>query len=126
VQQRPAVAAVLRHVGMEVAKNADQLVRRVSERSRTLHARYEEERDKPEGLRNDVAFLKLAAAVDKTDALLGSLLGKINGLHVSGSIAHNHRHEGGLAITVPDSALPAIAQLRRDVLTNRMQEAIRN
>lgn len=119
-----AIARVLSHCGREVAKSADQLVRRVSERSRTLHALYEAERDKPATLRSENTLIKLAAAVDKTDALLGQLIGKINGLHVSGTIRHDHT--GGLAVTVPDTALPALAQMRRDVITHRTEAASRN
>jgi hypothetical protein len=114
----PAVAAVMLQLGKKVAADADQLIRRVSERSRTLHALYEAERDKPATLRNEVSLLKLAAAVDKTDALLGTLLGKVSGIHLTGTI--NHHHGGGMAVTVPESALGALAQMRRDVVTQRL------
>lgn len=61
-----------------------------------------------------------ATLANQTDALLGQLLGKIAGLQVSGEIRHRHEHTGELAVTVPAEALPALAQLRRNVVTEAL------
>jgi hypothetical protein len=110
----PKVAAVLAQMGREVAKDADQLIKRVSERSRALHADIENERAKPPGGTNEARLLKLCAQADRTDALLGTLLGKVAGVHVSGSVQHHHAAAG--VVTIPEEALPVLAQMRREML----------
>jgi len=123
VKQHAGVRAVLVQCALPIAKNADQLVRRASERSRALHALFDAELNKPETLRNQSTLIKLAAAVDKTDGLLGSLLGKITGGDFSTTVNVN----GGTGITVPDEALMAFAQLRRENLLRqhaRAQQAV--
>lgn len=116
VQKHPEVAAILAQAGVEVAKNADQLVKRAGLRSLALHAEFTAELTKPAGIRNQASLLKLAAAVDKTDGLLGSLLGKISGLH--GTLDVNHHNLG--ALTVPAAALGDLAQMRRDALKDQL------
>jgi phage terminase small subunit len=51
----------------------------------------------------------------KTSALIASIHGRLN-LNVSGSVAHTHT--GEVAFVLPPSALPVLAQMRRDVLAN--------
>lgn len=120
VKQRARVRAVLVQCALPIAKNADQLVRRASERSRALHALFDAELNKPETIRNQSSLIKLAAAVDKTDGLLGSLLGKITG----GDFSTTVNVTGSTMLTVPEPALSALAQLRRESLLGRAQEAL--
>lgn len=115
VLKTAVVAQCLAQAGMQVAKSADQLVLRASERSRALHALVKAEMEKPEGKRNLAKIDKLGGLAVRTDTLLGSLLGKIAGVHVSGEVNHSHKHTGEVALTVPETALPVLAQLRRDV-----------
>lgn len=120
VKQHAGVRAVLVQCALPVAKNADQLVRRASERSRALHALFEAELGKPETTRNQSTLIKLAAAVDKTDGLLGSLLGKITG----GDFSTTVNVTGGPTLTVPEPALTALAQIRRETLVARGQQPV--
>ena len=116
VRKAPEVQAVLAQAMTEVAKNADQLIKRVWMRSVSLHALYENELAKPETLRSATQLRALNAECNKADALLGSLLGKIAGVNISGEVKHTgsvaHEH---IAITLPQSALPVLAQMRREV-----------
>lgn len=57
------------------------------------------------------------AALDqwaKTSALIASIHGKLQ-LNISGSVAHTV--SGEVSFTLPPSALPVLAQMRRDVVT---------
>lgn len=116
VRKAPEVQAILAQAATEVAKNADQLIKRAWMRSVSLHTMYENELAKPETLRSTAQLLKLSAELNKVDGLLGSLLGKISGVNISGEVKHTgsvaHSH---IALTVPESALPVLAQMRRDV-----------
>lgn len=127
VRTTPVVAAVLTQAAVEVSKNADQLVKRAWQRSVSLHALYEAEMDKAPGLRNTAQLLKLAAELNRVDGLLGTLLGKITGVNVSGTV--HHKHSGSvqhIPVTVPESALPVLAQMRRDVTTPAIAAPSRN
>lgn len=115
VRRHAGVQACLAHAGIQVAKSVDQLIVRASERSRAAHALFLEELNKPEGERSAERLGRYQARADRTDMLLGSLLGKIAGVHVSGDVKHSHQHAGEVALTVPESALPVLAQMRRDV-----------
>lgn len=122
VQRVPEVAAVIAQAALPVAKNADQIIRRVSERARFAHAMFEREASKPETLRSLKTIREWMAAADKADALLGTLLGKIQGVHVSGEVKHTHHHKGELGV-IPAEALPTFAELRRSVLEDRVRAA---
>ncbi len=117
VKKAPEVAAVLAQAMLPVAKNVDLLVRRVSERSRIAHTMVEREMAKPETLRSNKTLREWMDAANKADALLGTLLGKIQGVHVSGEVKHTHKHAG--ITTIPAEALPAFAELRRAVIAER-------
>ena len=123
VQKMPEVAAVLVQAAMPVAKNADQIVRRVSERARIAHAMVEREMAKPETTRSLKTLREWMDAANKADALLGTLLGKIAGVHVSGEVKHTHNHNGSVT-TVPAEALPFLAEVRRSVVQERMQGTV--
>jgi len=123
VKQHPEVAAVLAQAALPVAKNADQIVKRVSERARIAHAMVEREMDKPDTLRSVKTLREWMDVANKCDALLGTLLGKIAGVHVSGEIAHKHHHSGEVGV-IPAEALPAFAAIRRSVIEERMQATI--
>lgn len=100
-----------------LTEETKQLVIRAEERSRALQQLLREEMEKPVKRVNRIA--KLAAAVNRTDALLGALKGIGKVAHVTGDI--NHSHTGEVAITVPATALPVLANLRRDVVTARTE-----
>lgn len=119
VQKAPEVAAILAQAGIVVAKDADQLIKRASVRSRSLHQLYEAELAKPESLRNTAQLLKLSAELNRADGLLGSLIGKITGVHHTGEIKHTH---GGVvgAIAVPASAIGDLAAAHREVVAHRL------
>lgn len=143
--RRPKVFAFYRRCLEKVANKAELLTARVYERSVVFHAKalqamqdledanewllavckdetsykhgaknvkeYEMKRERAQ--RDQKHYATLA---NQTDALLGQLLGKIAGLNVSGEITHKHKLDGALAVTVPEEALPALAQIRRDVV----------
>lgn len=126
VQKTPVVAAFLARVAAPVAKSADQLIMRVSNRSRALHALLMRELEKPEPTRNGERIKWLTSRVDRCDMLLGSLLGKIVGVHVSGEVSHTHEVSGEVAVTIPATALPVLAQMRRDATQAGLTTASRN
>lgn len=147
--KKPKVFAFYRKCIDAVASKGEQLTARVYERSVILHAQalkaaqdltdaeaglwllateshetgknakdkrtYELQRERAQ--RDQKHYLTLA---NQTDALLGTLLGKIAGVHVMGEV--NHKHTGAITanIAVPESALPALAQMHREVVTARM------
>jgi hypothetical protein len=124
VQKMPEVAAVLAQAALPVAKNAEQIIRRVSERSRIAHHMVEREMAKPETTRSNKTLREWMDVANKADALLGTLLGKIQGVHISGEVkhAHTHTHNGSLTV-IPAEALPAFAEIRRAVVQERIQTA---
>lgn len=67
----------------------------------------------PTAERRKLAFAQWKEAT----ALIASIHGKLT-LNVNGTMRHEHTVTG-LAVTIPESALPALAQLRRDVITER-------
>jgi hypothetical protein len=143
--RKPKVFAFYRRCVEQVANKGEQLTARVYERSVILHAQalkaaqdltdaesqlwvlasethetgknakdkrtYELMRERAQ--RDQKHYLTLA---NQTDALLGTLLGKIAGVHVTGEV--NHKHTGSITanIAVPESALPVFASMRREVL----------
>lgn len=111
--RNPKVAAVLAQAALPIAKDADQLVRRAAQRSIALHHLFIEELNKPATLLSVAQLLKLEQAANKADALLGSLLGKITGVNVSGEVKHTHEAVG--AATIPESMLLPLARMRREL-----------
>ena len=120
-----------------VANNAEQLTGRVYERSVIFHAKALEAvqtlkdaeawlmrdatHEEGKGAKDRAAFERkrdraqrdekhYAGLANQTDGLLASLLGKIAGLNVTGQINHTHG-----VVPVPESALAALANMRRDV-----------
>jgi hypothetical protein len=89
VQKHPVVAAFLGQAAVQVAKNADQLVRRASERSRWLHSEIEAEMQKEEKDRSFKKLRQLHVLAQRADMLLGSLIGKLN-INVHGDMTHTH------------------------------------
>lgn len=144
--RKPKVFAFYRKCVEGLASKGEQLTARVYERSVVLHAQalnaaqelseaeatlwelvrtkdetgknaknvkeYELRRDRAQ--RDQKHFLTLA---NQTDALLGTLIGKITGVHVSSSVTVG----GAVAVTVPESALAGLAAMRRDVVIARTQ-----
>lgn len=147
--RKPKVFAFYRRCVDKLANNADRAVARVYERSVILHAKaleasqtkanaeewiiltekhettrgsesttkkdvreYERIRDRAQ--RDEKHYVTLA---NQTDALLATLLGKVAGVLVSGEIRHTHG--GTVTAVVPETALGALANARRDVLVAR-------
>jgi hypothetical protein len=121
VKNNPTVARFLTKAMEPIAKNVEQLIGRVAQRSRTLHDLVQREMDKPESCRSQPQLLKYMTAADRTDSLLATLLGKIQGVHltgelnhtVGGTVKHNHEHT---VVPVPAEALPLLAEMRREVV----------
>jgi hypothetical protein len=124
VQKNPAVARMLAAVAAPVAKNATRLIISTWERHEMLCGMIRDERNRPETLRSEAKLLRLNAAADRTAALLGTLLGKIQGVHVTGEVNHQvggsvqHVH-GAAVIPLPADALPALALMRRESVLER-------
>lgn len=112
VQNHPEVRAILVQAGVKVAKNADKLIERASIRSRSLHEMFEAELAKGEAA-DRKELRRCARAAREADMLLGSLLGKVQGVNISGTISHKHSAE--MPVTVPETALAGLAQMRREV-----------
>lgn len=145
--RKPKVFQFYRRCLDRVANKAELMIARAYERSVVLHAQAIEAaqkvRDANEWLLNvqrqesgknfkDVKEYELArdraqrdqkhfvTLANQTDALLGTLLGKIQGVHVSGEVKHSHNVSGSIT-TVPAEALPFLAQVRRSVVQERLQ-----
>ena len=116
VHRNAAVSSFLAQAAGPVAKEATQLIIRVAERSKALHAMLRAEWEKPDERQSTKRITQLAAAVNRTDALLGALnsVGRLSGVHVTGDLAHTHSHQGEVALTVPETALPVLAQMKRE------------
>ena len=123
VKKTAEVQAVLVQAAIPVAKNADQLIRRVSERSRIAHMMVEREMEKAESLRSHKHLREWMDAANKADALLGTLLGKIQGVHVAGRVEHTHTHKGEVGL-IPAAALDTFAAIRRSVVEERMAATV--
>lgn len=129
-KKNPEVSRFLAAAMAPIAKSADQLIQRVWQRSQALHAMLQEQLDKPETLRSQSTILKLTAEANKTDALLGTLLGKITGINVTGEVSHkmsgtlHHQHNLDGVVPVPAEALAQLAQMRRDVVVARRGEGM--
>jgi phage terminase small subunit len=144
--KKPKVFAFYRKCIDGVASKGEQLTARVYERSVILHAQtlkaaqelsqtkknpwvlaseshqtgkqakdvrvYELQRDRAQ--RDQKHFLTLA---NQTDALLGTLIGKIAGAGLAGNLGSGG---GAASVTVPAEALPGLAAMRREVVAARM------
>lgn len=121
VQKSPEVAAFLAKAALPISKDVDQLIVRAAHRSRAMHELWQHERDKPDTTRSIAQLLKLEMAAHRADALLATLLGKVQGVHLTGELNHTvggtvkHSHEHNV-VPVPADALPLLAQMRRDVV----------
>jgi hypothetical protein len=118
--RHPKIAGILAQAALPIAKDADQLVKRAAQRSLALHHLFVEELNKPPTLLSTAGLLKLEQACNKADTLLGSLLGKIVGVAVSGEINHKHDLSGGTAI--PESMLMPLSLMRRQMLECKAKE----
>jgi hypothetical protein len=87
IMKVPGVAAFLAKAVARVAGNADQLIKRVWQRSADLQAEIEELRAKP--LRDWKRERELMTLANQTDTLLGTLLGKLV-LKIEGDVNHHH------------------------------------
>lgn len=96
----------------EAGKNADAVVQRVAARSRTLHEELMQLREKGD-LKDSKRERQLIRLVNQTDQLLGALLGKLSLINIDANINLNGKKD---AVPVPASALPAFAQMRREVI----------
>lgn len=106
---------MLAQAALPIAKDADQLVKRAAQRSIALHHLFVEELDKPSTLQSTAQLLKLEQACNKADTLLGSLLGKIVGVAVSGEIKHSHTGANAGPV-IPETWLMPLAEMRRQML----------
>lgn len=122
LRKNVGIRTFLSHAARALTEETKQLVIRAEERSRGLQELLRVEMERPLPKINRIA--KLAAAVNRTDALLGALKGikGMSSLHVSGDVQHNH--QGEVAITVPATALPVLAQMRREVVESRGQQPL--
>ena len=120
-QKMPEVAAFLAKASLPISKDVDQLIVRAAQRSRAMHDLWQHERDKPDTTRSVALLLKLETAAHRADSLLATLLGKIQGVHltgelnhtVGGTVKHSHEHQ---MVPVPAEALPLLAEMRREVV----------
>ncbi|PAW75159.1 MAG: hypothetical protein B9S38_02415 [Verrucomicrobiia bacterium Tous-C4TDCM] len=149
VLRKPKVFAFYRRCLGQVASKAELIIARLYERSVILHARFMEAMQeagdaqewllavcKSENGKNakDVKEYELrreraqrdqkhyGTLANQTDGQLLAALGKIPGMHLTGDINHSHNGAampGGVTITVPVDALHAMAQVRREVITER-------
>jgi len=124
VRKNAGIMACLAHAMIPVAKSVDQLVLRAANRSRALHDLLMQELEKGPDRQSTERVKWLTSRVDRTDMLLATLLGKVVGVHLSGELAHSHQHTGEVAITLPATALPVLAQMRRDVVLTRGQQPL--
>ncbi len=117
LRKNVGISTFLSKAAQALTEETKQLVIRVEERSRALQQLLRDELEKPPERRRAGRITRYAAAVNRTDALLGALknIGKVG--HVT--VDATHQHQGEVAITVPATALPVLAQLRRDVVEAR-------
>ena len=100
------VQALMNQAWARSGASIDDTLRQAAELQRTA---YREAVDAPTAERRKGAFDQWA----KTSALIASIHGKLQ-LNVSGSV--NHTVTGEVSFTLPPSALPVLAQMRRDVV----------
>jgi hypothetical protein len=111
VMKLPAVSGFLARAIGKVAGNADELIKRVWKRSVDLQA--ELERLREHGSSDWRKEREIIAAVNQTDALLGTLLGKLV-IKIEGNVSHQHS-----VLTPEDRA--AIIKMQ-DEVAQRQQE----
>jgi hypothetical protein len=114
VQRNDRVRAFLARAGNALTEETTQLVLRNEERSRALHTLLARECAQEHPRTAEIA--KLTMAVTRVDTLLAVLKG-VKGASasvVSGNITHTHEHQGEVTVTIPATALPVLAQMRRD------------
>lgn len=101
------VSALMNQAWARSGASIDDTLKQAAELQRLTFA---EAASAPTAERRKAAFEQWA----KTAALIASIHGKLQ-LNVTGSVAHTHT--GEVSFTLPPSALPALAQMRRDVVT---------
>ena len=101
------VAALMNQAWARSGASIDDTLRQAAELPRTTFA---EAMAQPTAERRKAAFDQWA----KTAALIASIHGRLQ-LNVTGSVSHNHT--GAVDFVLPPSALPVLAQMRRDVVS---------
>lgn len=105
------VRAIMNQAWARSGASIDDTLRQAAEIQR---AAYAEAMAQPTAERRKAAFDQWA----KTSALIASIHGRLQ-LNVTGSVAHTHT--GEVSFVLPPSALPVLAQMRRDVVTEAAQ-----
>lgn len=100
------VQALMNQAWARSGASMDDTLRQAAELQRQT---YREAVEAPNAKRRKLALDQWA----KTSALIASIHGKLQ-LKISGEVQHTHN--GEVAFTLPPSALPALAQMRRDVV----------
>lgn len=101
------VRALMNQAWARSGASIDDTLRQAAELQRTTFA---EAMAQPTAERRKAAFDQWA----KTSALIASIHGRLQ-LNVTGSVSHNHT--GAVDFVLPPSALPVLAQMRRDVVS---------
>lgn len=101
------VRALMNQAWARSGASIDDTLRQAAELQRTTFA---EAMAQPTAERRKAAFDQWA----KTSALIASIHGRLQ-LNVTGSVSHNHT--GAVDFVLPPSALPMLAQMRRDVVS---------
>lgn len=101
------VRALMNQAWARSGASIDDTLRQAAELQRTTFA---EAMAQPTAERRKAAFDQWA----KTSALIASIHGRLQ-LNVTGSV--NHNHTGSVDFVLPASALPVLAQMRRDVVS---------
>jgi hypothetical protein len=120
LRKNTGIAAFLAQASTALTEETKQLIIRAEERSRALQQLLRDEMERAPEKRKVNRIAKLAAAANRTDTLLGALkgIGKVSS--VGGAIDVNHNHTGEVALTVPATALPVLAEMRQDAVRARM------
>lgn len=100
------VQALMNQAWARSGASIDDTLKQAAELQRRTYA---EAMQEPTAARRADAFNQWA----KTSALIASIHGRLQ-LNVTGSVAHTHT--GEVSFTLPPSALPALARMRRDVV----------
>lgn len=119
VRKNSGVAAFLAHAAKALTEETKQLVMRAEERSRALQTLLVAEMNKAEGKQSLERIAKLSSAVNRTDTLLAALksIGRVSTVNLSGDVQHSHA--GEVALTLPATALPVLAEMRQDAVKAR-------